>query len=237
MTFFKFVVVFSFLSLTTATTYNVVTLGAVGDGKTDSTKSFLNAWVAACGSKTPATIYVPSGRYLLGKTIFDGQCKNDAITFRIDGTLVAPSNYNVLGNDGNWLVFEHVSGVSILGGTLDGQGTGLWACKNAGMGCPIGATTLKISNSDNILINGLTSLNSQMFHILINGCENVMVQRVKVLASGNSVNTDGIHVSYSTGVNILNTIIATGDDCISIGPGTSNLWIENITCGPGHGIR
>lgn len=94
-----------------------------------------------------------------------------------------------------------------------------------------------ISNSKDVAINGLTSLNSQMFHIVINGCDNVELQGVKVLAPGNSPNTDGIHVQLTTGVTILNSKISTGDDCISIGPGTSNLWIENVACGPGHGIR
>ncbi|KAH0699265.1 hypothetical protein KY284_013480 [Solanum tuberosum] len=59
---------------------------------------------------------------------------------------------------------------------------------------------------------------------------------MKVLAQGNSKNTDGIHVKLSSGVSIVNSQIGTGDDCVSIGPGTSNLWIEGIACGPGHGI-
>lgn len=76
-----------------------------------------------------------------------------------------------------------------------------------------------------------------MFHIVINGCHNVKVQGVTVSASGNSPNTDGIHVQLSSSVAILNSWIGTGDDCISIGAGTSNMWIERVACGPGHGIR
>jgi polygalacturonase len=97
--------------------------------------------------------------------------------------------------------------------------------------------SLEFSNSNNIAITGLASLNSQMFHIVINACQNVKVQGVRVSAAGDSPNTDGIHVQSSTGVTILNSRIGTGDDCVSIGPGTSNLWIENVACGPGHGIR
>lgn len=76
-----------------------------------------------------------------------------------------------------------------------------------------------------------------MFHIVIDRCNNVKVQGVKVTAAGNSPNTDGIHVQLSSSVTILNSNIETGDDCISIGSGTTNLWIESIACGPGHGIR
>lgn len=133
--------VFFYLSLASANNYDVVNFGAKGNGQTDSTNAFLNAWAAACGSAQPASIYVPPGRYLLRKVEFIGSdCRNNQITIRIDGTLVAPSDYRVLGNADNWLLFEQVSGVSIYGGTLDGQGTGLWACKGSGYGCPKGAT-------------------------------------------------------------------------------------------------
>ncbi|KAL9380247.1 hypothetical protein Peur_025904 [Populus x canadensis] len=231
-----FIIFFAFSPLAKAAQYSVLSYGAKPDGKTDSTKAFAAAWAQACASAQPATISVPKGSFSLGQVRFQGPCKNRAILVRIDGTLVAPSDYKVIGNAKNWLIFEHVNGVTVSGGTLDGQGAGLWSCKNSGKGCPRGATSLEFSNSNNIAITGLASLNSQLFHIVINGCQNVKVQGVKVSAAGNSPNTDGIHVQSSTGVTILNSRIGTGDDCVSIGPGTSSLWIESVACGPGHGI-
>ncbi|XP_022744167.1 polygalacturonase-like [Durio zibethinus] len=223
-------------SFAAAVELNVISFGAKADGSTDSTKAFLAAWAHACGSTKPATINVPKGTFLLRNVDFSGQCNNNAITIRIDGTLVAPADYRVFENANNWISFQNVDGVSIFGGILDGKGTGLWACKNSGKDCPSGATSLSFSNSKNVFIIGLTSLNSQMFHIVINGCQNVKMQEVKVSAAGNSPNTDGIHVQLSSSVTILNSRIQTGDDCVSIGPGATNLWMENIACGPGHGI-
>lgn len=97
--------------------------------------------------------------------------------------------------------------------------------------------TLAFTNSKDVNLSGLLSLNSKFFHIVINGCQNVKVEGVKIVAAGDSPNTDGIHVQYSTDVVITDTSIATGDDCISIGPGSSNLLIQRVRCGPGHGIR
>ncbi|KAL8061495.1 hypothetical protein ABFX02_02G089800 [Erythranthe guttata] len=218
------------------TTYNILKLGANPNGKGDSTNSLSKAWSLACESKTPSIIYVPKGNFLIKHLNFKGPCRNKGITFRVDGTLVAPTNYNNIGDANYWLLFEWADGVSINGGTLDGRGVALWACKKNGKNCPSGVTTLAFSNSKNVAINGLTSRNSQMFHIVINGCENVKLQGVNVSASGNSPNTDGIHVQLSKGVSILQSKISTGDDCVSIGPGTTNLLIEKVHCGPGHGI-
>lgn len=119
---------------------SVLSHGAMPDGKTDSTKAFAAAWSQACASTQPATISVPKGSFSLGQVRFQGPCKNNAILLRIDGTLVAPSDYGVIGSAQNWLIFEHVTGVTISGGTLDGQGSGLWSCKSSGKDCPSGAT-------------------------------------------------------------------------------------------------
>ncbi|KAE8697680.1 hypothetical protein F3Y22_tig00110610pilonHSYRG00064 [Hibiscus syriacus] len=167
----------------TYNTYNVLSYGAKQDGNVDSTKATVAAWALACSSIKPATIYVPPGWFLLRNVVFRGRCKNNAIVFRIDGTFVAPSDYNLLGSTGNWLLFEHLNGVSVYGGILDGQGTSLWACKRSGNGCPSGATPI------------------------VPYCHQWLQQR----KSGRCTS-------------------------VSVGPGTSNLWIENVACGPGHGI-
>ncbi|XP_065864289.1 polygalacturonase-like [Euphorbia lathyris] len=214
--------------------YSIVTYGAKADGKTDSSKAFVAAWEIACGSAKPATIYVPNGKFYVSKVAFLGPCNNNAIQLRIDGTLVASSDYS--SSLENWLIFEHVNGVTVSGGILDAQGTGLWNCKASGKTCPAGATSLEFTNSNNITISNLASVNSQKFHIVINECNNVKIQGVKISAAGNSPNTDGIHVAGSNSVTILSSKIGTGDDCISIGPATSNMWVQNVACGPGHGI-
>ncbi|KAL4591736.1 hypothetical protein LXL04_004707 [Taraxacum kok-saghyz] len=229
---------FQFSSSAKQVTYNVLSFGAKSNGRSDSKSAFLKAWVLACASTNPAIIYVPKGRYLIASPLtFSGQvCKTKAITFKIDGTLVAPSSYNAISKAEVWIKFYRTNRVTISGGTLDAQGASLWACKSTGKSCPKGATTLGFYHSQNIVINSLRSLNSQMFHIQLYACKNAKLQGVSISAPGLSPNTDGIHLSSSTGVTILNSKIATGDDCISIGPGNSNLWIEKVVCGPGHGI-
>ncbi|KAF8388650.1 hypothetical protein HHK36_027327 [Tetracentron sinense] len=172
---------------------------------------------------------------MIKEAVFRGPCKSRFV-IQIDGTIVAPSDYRSLGNSGNWLLFIKVTGVSVYGGTLDARGSGYWACRTAGRNCPVGARSITFSWANNIVISGLTSINSQICHLVINSCNNVMVRGVKIIAPDQSPNTDGIHVQSSTGVTITGTSIKTGDDCISIGPGTKNLWIEQVGCGPGHGI-
>lgn len=92
-------------------------------------------------------------------------------------------------------------------------------------------------NCANVVVDGLTSVNSQMFHMSLDTCENVMIKNVSIIAPGSSPNTDGIHLQATTGVTITSSSIRTGDDCISIGEANHNVKIDQIACGPGHGIR
>lgn len=118
------------------TVYDVVSYGANPDGQTDSAAALLKAWSAACGSPAPATIRVPSGRFFLSRAAMNGPCKNTRVTIQMDGTFVAPSSY---ADSEDWISFDHVDGVSMIGGTIDGQGASLWDCKAKGLSCPRGS--------------------------------------------------------------------------------------------------
>lgn len=118
--------------------YVVSDYGAKADGRTDSTAAFQLAWGAACAASGPAVVHVPGGSYLVGPATFKGPCRSNRIDIRIDGTIVAPG-YQRLANADRWLNFHGVQGVSIYGGTLDGQGGALWSCKSGGGRCPSGA--------------------------------------------------------------------------------------------------
>lgn len=129
--------IYLFVQTSCADNYNVISFGANPDGKIDSTLPFLKAWRLACSSPTESTIDVPNGRFLLTTTTFKGPCKSP-ITFRLNGSLVAPLDYRALRNSGYWILFTKVNRVSVIGGNIDANGAGYWACKKSGKNCPVG---------------------------------------------------------------------------------------------------
>ncbi|KAK9929611.1 hypothetical protein M0R45_026705 [Rubus argutus] len=73
-------------------------------------------------------------------------------------------------------------------------------------------------------------------HVRFEDSTNVQASYLTVTAPETSPNTDGIHVTNTQNITISNSIIGTGDDCISIVSGSQNVQASGITCGPGHGI-
>ena len=63
-----------------------------------------------------------------------------------------------------------------------------------------------------------------------------MISGVKIRAPENSPNTDGICIADSLDIQVQNSNIACGDDCISMLSGNENVEISGVACGPGHGI-
>ena len=128
----------------------------------DSTQAFLDAWTAACGSTNSNNdlhIYLKEGINLLGSVSFEGHnYTSPDITLRIDGTrLLKRIIYRILGQANDWLSFERVSGVSIVGGALDAKGSSLWGCKAKCNNCPAGATVFFT-----LLLNLISSLSKHL---------------------------------------------------------------------------
>ncbi|TXG48755.1 hypothetical protein EZV62_024630 [Acer yangbiense] len=230
------IIIFYFFQSSNAA-YNVVSFGAKPDGRTDSTQPFLRAWSSACKSVTMATIYVPRGSFVIRAVVFGGPCRSKVV-FRIDGTLVAPSNYWNVGNSGYWILFSKVVRVSIYGGTIDGRGSGFWACRRTGENCPNGARSISFSWSRKIVVSGLTSINSQTMHMALDHSQNIVIKNVKIIAPTNSPNTDGIHMQSSTGITIIlywvvikATVCFYGSKCSigSLGDYAKEDGVENVT--------
>ncbi|KAL3641843.1 hypothetical protein CASFOL_012658 [Castilleja foliolosa] len=224
------------------TVVSVDSFDAVGDGETDDTQAFVDAWEEACAT-TNAVLLIPDGNtYLVSATKFSGPCESNFVV-QIDGTIVAPSDPQSWDpeNPRKWLVFTKLTSFIIQGaGIVDGSGGEWWAqsCKRKKSNpCNKAApTALTIDSSSSVRMSGMTIQNGQQMNVIISHCDTVRVMGVKVSAPGSSPNTDGIHLTSSTNVVIQNCQIGTGDDCISIVDGCSNIKMKKITCGPGHGI-
>eukprot|EP01018_Ginkgo_biloba_P014836 Gb_33196 [translate_table: standard] len=221
--------------------FNVNQHGAKGDAKTDDSKAFLAAWQAACNCSSPSIVYVPSGKFLLNPVSFQGPCMNDNITMQVIGELIASADKSLWnGEDSNyWLQFKDVNRLTVEGGgSLDGQGASWWetCTEDTDSACQDGPTSLRFTGTSDTILRDITSINSKQFHIDFDSCNNVEVHGLTIQAPADSPNTDGIHIQQSSNVNIRDIFVGTGDDCISIGSGSSNISIELVTCGPGHGI-
>ncbi|CAE6129318.1 unnamed protein product [Arabidopsis arenosa] len=218
--------------------FNVQRHGSKPDGKTDNANAFTSVWSRACRRESGRSkIYVPKGTFYLGGVEFVGPCKNP-IEFVIDGTLLAPANPRDIKQD-TWINFRYINNLSISGsGTLDGQGKQSWPLNDChkNPNCPKLAMTMGFAFVNNSNIKDITSLNSKMGHFNFFSVHHFNITGVTITAPGDSPNTDGIKMGSCSNIHISNTNIGTGDDCIAILSGTTNLDISNVKCGPGHGI-
>ncbi|XP_077218829.1 exopolygalacturonase-like [Tasmannia lanceolata] len=221
--------------------FDVTKYGADPGCSKDSTKAFTDAWTAACSFPGTATWLVPTGTFLVGELKFNGPCANKAQSpaAEIRGTLRAPGSLSSFTSDA-WVLFRNLDGLTISGGgMLDGQGAAeAWqktTCHSGGK-CKFMPVSMRFIGNNNGKIQNINFQNGKAFHLVINNCVGVDVSGVHATAPEDSPNTDGIHISGSTHVHVTNCKIGVGDDCVSIGDGNTDISIEGVTCGPGHGI-
>ncbi|XP_071720440.1 polygalacturonase-like isoform X2 [Rutidosis leptorrhynchoides] len=226
--------VFDPLALFSTTTFDVDSYGAKGDGKKDDTKAFKNAWKKACSSKTSSIFRVSKNKkYLVSPIKFEGPCKA-SVTMMISGTILASTKESKYKKDEkHWLRIDEVDNLVIQGGgVIDGNGDFWW-----NQSCKVDKSlALTLSKCTSLTLDNLTVQNAQQIHLSFDTCENVVASNIQVTAPEHSPNTDGIHVTHTQKIKISDSIIGTGDDCISIVNGSTNVQATGITCGPGHGI-
>ncbi|KAL8167787.1 hypothetical protein V2J09_009286 [Rumex salicifolius] len=211
-----------------------------GEGECKNAVAFIQAWHKACENTGPAKVLIPAGDFVVGQVLFAGPCKSSQIMVENKGTLLANPDLSLYPAP-EWIVFQHVENVIFTGsGVVNGQGSKNWDkndCKSKGKGsCASLPTSIKLHRANNSIIDGVKSVDSMFFHMFLAVCQNVTIRGINFTAPETSPNTDGIHTSLSKDVTIYDSIIGTGDDCISIGQGSVNITVFNVKCGPGHGI-
>uniref|UniRef100_A0A0E0MZR3 Polygalacturonase n=1 Tax=Oryza rufipogon TaxID=4529 RepID=A0A0E0MZR3_ORYRU len=193
--------------------FNVVDFGAKGDGVSDDTKAFEAAWAAAC-KQGASTVVVPSElEFLVGPISFSGPYCKPNILFQLDGTIVAPTSAKAWGSGLlQWIEFTKLNGVSIQGnGIINGRGQQWWTYSDIDDDedddtqydvefermPQVKPTALRFYGSFNVVVAGITIVNSSQCHLKFDSCQGVMVHDVTISSPENSLNTDGIHLQNS----------------------------------------
>ncbi|XP_042456082.1 polygalacturonase-like [Zingiber officinale] len=205
-----------------------------------NSQGYQKAWNAVCSSSTPAILTVPEKKnYVLQPIAFSGPCKS-SVTVMIKGSVEAPVDRSLWAGKRYWIMFSGVDNLSVGGGgVINGNGNVWWqnSCKiKKSSPCVDAPTALTFNGCKNLRVENLRIQNSQQIHVSFQSCSDVDVSHLSITAPGTSPNTDGIHVTETQSITISDSVIATGDDCISIVSGSANVMAKNIVCGPGHGI-
>ncbi|XP_076915431.1 putative polygalacturonase At3g15720 [Bidens hawaiensis] len=227
---------------THAATFDVISYGAKGDGSTDDSQAFLRAWDHLCEDSNDPTLIISSDMtFLLSPLIFNGSlCKSENTNINLLGTITAPNTLNGWKDCFSrrfWIYFTSVRGLTIDGpGQIDGQGAVWWKQIMATTETCDRPTALHFNLCPGLRMKGTTHINSPFLHISVKNCQDVDIGNLQINAPEDSPNTDGIDISASSHINIHDSNIQTGDDCVAINGGIFDMNVTNVFCGPGHGI-
>jgi polygalacturonase len=229
-------------------------MGAKADGQTKDTDALQRA-IDLCSKGPGGIVHLTAGTYV-----------SAPLTLKSHVRLSLDQGATLLGSpdmadfpiraDAPWrkvslLHADHVVDISITGaGTIDGNGKIWWDAKaNAPKGQPEAPRPLLIdlTNSKQILIEGVTIQNSPQYNITTFWCDGLIVRNVTILNPGRGApNTDGIDPFSTSHVLIEHTTIDTGDDNVAIKSGlvergdpdvpSTDIVIRDCTFRAGHGL-
>jgi polygalacturonase len=235
--------------------FNVREYGAAGDGQVLETAA-LQAAVDACQRQGGGMVFFPAGKYLTGPLFL-----RDDIHLYLDAGAVLlgsenPADYPV--SDHRWegaeqatyaplLTGQHLKNITISGrGRIDGQGAVWWhRFREGGLKYPR-PRLISFADCENVLVEGVTLVNSPSWTINPVRCSNLTVRGVTIDNPADSPNTDGINPDSCQHVHISDCYVSAGDDCITLKAGSEDerperrapcrdITIVNCTLAHGHG--
>jgi len=236
-----------------STTFNITEFGAIPDGISSCTQAFTTA-INACSESGGGTIYVPAGMFLTGaiklKSNMNLNLDSGAVLiFTNDITQYPVVTSRWEGAEqvvySSCIYAQNAENISVTGrGKLDGQGKFWWELMKNRKNLYPRPKLISFHGCNNVLIEGVSLINSPSWTINPICCENVTVDKISIKNPADSPNTDGINPESCKNVHISNCHIDVGDDCITIKSGTEdttirvpceNITITNCTMVHGHG--
>jgi alpha-L-rhamnosidase len=219
--------------------YNIAEHGAVADGSTLNTKA-IQATIDECAKKGGGTVIIPKGIFMSGALYIKPKVNIEMQ----DGSVLRGSTNiedypkattRIEGHFEPWraalINADRADHLRITGkGTLDGNGKPFWIEFYSRRTADRTTTNLNverprlafIQNSKDVVISGITFLNSGFWNLHLYRDQQVKVDGCRFVAPGGKVpddhapSSDGIDVDSSQDVEIGNCYFSTGDDDIAL---------------------
>lgn len=238
-----------------ASNFNVREHGATGDGQTLDSRA-IQSVIDSCAERGGGTVFLPVGQYLTGSLFL-----RNNISLHLDAGAVIlgsenPDDYPIIHS--RWegmhqdtyaplIAGQNLNNIAVVGrGTIDGRGEIWWKAKKENTLAHPRPRLISFSDCSNVLIEGITAINSPSWTINPVHCQNVNIHAITIINPADSPNTDGINPDSCRLVRISDCHISVGDDCITIKSGTEHerpdryapcrdITITNCTLERGHG--
>ncbi len=240
-------------------TFNITDYGAKADG-TVCTAAIQRA-IDLCDEG--GTVYIPNGTFISGAIYLKSN-----MTLKIDGKLLGSGNIedfpikgypyegldqlcyaSLINTDG--APYENIK---IVGsGAIDANGKALFEKEMSDSKIKRGRAVC-IRNTDNLTIQGVEIRQSPAWCLHLVYCRNVLIDKIQIHTKYDEngkkyemFNCDGIDVDSCKNVKIIDSLIASQDDCIAVKSGrneegrrvgipSENIIIENCTFKSGFGV-